>query len=89
MKTLLLIIVLFLNTISKADIIVVPMGDILFEVPNFEAPKFNLGFPEQKELKVKEKQKLKMQDKLVKTIRVTYPNAKNIIIFNGNLIITL
>jgi len=89
MKKLLLIIVLFLNTIAKAETLIIPVQDLIFEVPNFEAPKFNLGFPEQKELKVKEKQKLKMQDKLVKTIRVTYPNAKNIIIFNGNLIITL
>lgn len=90
MKTLLLIIVLFLNTISKADIIIVPMGDILFEVPNFEAPKMNLGYSMKKDVENKTKKNNKqIKNKIFDIFRDQYPTAQKIEIINQNIVITL
>ena len=43
MKTFLLSLVLLFTPLAKAETIIIPVHDLLLEVPNFEAPKYGFN----------------------------------------------
>lgn len=92
MKFNLILSSLLLSTIlcSKAnsDTIVLPVDDILFEIPDFEPPKMNLGGFKQKSTEEKKKtRKNDIRNDIVRIARIEYPNARKIEIIRGKLVI--
>lgn len=92
MKFNLILSSLLLSTIlcSKAnlDTIVLPVDDILFEIPDFESPKMNLGGFKQKSIEEKKKtRKNDIRNDIVRIARIEYPNARKIEIIRGKLVI--
>ena len=96
MKLAALILSLALAMPAMGTTIVVPVSDLLFEVPQFDtAPRFNLNqalngnwTPENPRKKDRKTQK-ELEKKLIDLMWDEYPDAESIRIWRGNLIIKL
>lgn len=93
-KTLIFIFTLIFVLPCKAERLIIPVQDLLIEVPNFEAPKLNLGASIQgqyqiTDIKKEKRNKKSIEKKLINIMYNEYPDAKNIQIINGVMIITL
>ena len=96
MKLAALILSLALAMPAMGTTIVVPVSDLLFEVPQFDnAPRFNLNqalngnwTPENPKKKDRKTQK-ELEKKLIDFMWDEYPDAESIRIWRGNLIIKL
>lgn len=93
-KSIILFITLLISNTSHSETLIIPIQDLLFEVPNFDAPKFNINqaVNGQYDVKLPEKQKRSTKNIEKKMIRLAYdiyPDAQSIRIFNGNFIIKL
>ena len=96
MKLAALILSLALAMPAMGTTIVVPVSDLLFEVPQFDnAPRFNLNqalngnwTPESPKKKDRKTQK-ELERKLIDLMWEEYPDAESIRIWRGNLIIKL
>jgi hypothetical protein len=96
MKLAALILSLALAMPVMGTTIVVPVSDLLFEVPQFDnAPRFNLNqalngnwTPENPRKKDRKTQK-ELEKKLIDLMWEEYPDAESIRIWRGNLIIKL
>lgn len=91
-----LIAALFITAAASAETIIVPVQDLLFEVPNFtNAPKFSLNdalngnwIPESPR-RMDRKTKRELERKLVNLMWEFYPDAQSIRIWNGNLVVRM
>lgn len=93
-KTLIIIFILMFTLPCRAERLIIPVQDLLIEVPNFEAPKLNLGSSLQgqyqiTDIKKEKRNKKAIEKKLINIMYDQYPDAKNIQILNGVMIITL
>lgn len=91
-----LIAALLLTASASAETIIIPVQDLLFEVPNFtNAPKFELGaalngnFVPETPKRMDRKTKRELEKKLISIMWDEYPDAQSIRIWNGNVIIRL
>jgi hypothetical protein len=92
MKKLLLALVLLFATPAKAETVIIPVQDLLIEIPNFEAPKygFNAGLNGQytvTDIPKNKRERKAMEKKLINLAYEIYPDAKSIRIWNGTFII--
>lgn len=95
MKTVIASIILFFCiTVAKAETVIIPIQDLLFEVPSFNSPKFNLnavlngGVPIG-EIPKSKREKKEVEKKLIDLAYEIYPDASSIRIWKGNFIIKL
>lgn len=91
-----LIAALFITASASAETIIIPVQDLLFEVPNFtNAPKFELGaalngnFVPETPQRMDRKTKRELEKKLINIMWDEYPNAQSIRIWNGNMIVRM
>ena len=94
MKKLLLALVLLFSVPAKAETLIIPVQDLLIEIPNFEAPKygFNAGLNGQytvTEIPKSKRDRKAVERKLIDMAYEIYPDAKSIRIWNGTFIIKL
>jgi hypothetical protein len=92
MKKLLLALVLLFATPAEAGTVIIPVQDLLIEIPNFEAPKygFNAGLNGQytvTDIPKNKRERKAMEKKLINLAYEIYPDAKSIRIWNGTFII--
>lgn len=80
-----LLVSLFICTSASAKTIIIPIDHIVFDVPDFKAPKMNLGFKND-DLEETKKEK---KNELLEILREEYPTAKKIEISKGKAIIRL
>lgn len=89
-----LLVCLSLTCSVRAETIILPIQDLLYEIPNYESPTFNLGSASNGEYRISDIKKTKrnkkqIEKKLIDIIYQEYPDAKSIKIINGNFIIIL
>jgi hypothetical protein len=94
MKTFLLS--LFITASAAADTLIIPVQDLLFEVPNFtNAPRFNLGaalngaIDIESPKKMDRKSRKKLESNLIDMMWDEYPDAISIRIWHGSLIVRM
>lgn len=87
---------LLLTASASAETIIIPVQDLLFEVPNFtNAPKFELGaalngnFVPETPQRMDRKTKRELEKKLINIMWDEYPDAQSIRIWNGNMIVRM
>lgn len=86
---------LLLTASASAETIILPVQDLLHEIPNFTAPDFSLNSalngqatPGNPPKSVRES-KRDMERKLINLMWDQYPNAQSIRIWRGNLIVRI
>lgn len=91
-----LIAALLLTASASAETIIIPVQDLMFEVPNFtNAPKFELGaalngnFVPETPQRMDRKTKRELEKKLISMMWDEYPDAQSIRIWNGNMIVRM
>ena len=91
-----LIAALLLTASASAETIILPVQDLMFEVPNFtNAPKFELGaalngnFVPETPKRMDRKTKRELEKKLINIMWDEYPDAQSIRIWNGNMIVRM
>lgn len=91
-----LIAALLLTASASAETIIIPVQDLMFEVPNFtNAPKFELGaalngnFVPETPKRMDRKTKRELEKKLISMMWDEYPDAQTIRIWNGNMIVRM
>jgi hypothetical protein len=91
-----LIAALLLTASASAETIIIPVQDLMFEVPNFtNAPKFELGaalngnFVPETPKRMDRKTKRELEKKLINIMWDEYPDAQTIRIWNGNMIVRM
>ena len=91
-----LIAALLLTASASAETIIIPVQDLMFEVPNFtNAPKFQLGaalngnFVPETPKRMDRKTKRELEKKLINIMWDEYPDAQSIRIWNGNMIVRM
>jgi len=91
-----LIAALLLTASASAETIILPVQDLMFEVPNFtNAPKFELGaalngnFVPETPQRMDRKTKRELEKKLINIMWDQYPDAQSIRIWNGNMIVRM
>lgn len=96
MRIAALLLSLVLASSAMATTIVVPVQDLLFEIPQFGgAPQFNLNealngqWSPENPRKTDRKTKRELEQKLINLMWEEYPDALSIRIWRGNLIIKL
>ena len=87
---------MFITASASAGTIIIPVQDLLIEVPNFtNAPKFNLGaavngnFIPETPKRMDRKTKKELEKKLMDLMWDEYPDAQSIRIWNGNMIVRM
>ena len=87
---------LFIAASASAETIIIPVQDLMFEVPNFtNAPKFELGaalngnFVPETPKRMDRKTKRELEKKLISIMWDEYPDAQSIRIWNGNMIVRM
>ena len=87
---------LLLTASASAETIILPVQDLMFEVPNFtNAPKFELGaalngnFVPETPKRMDRKTKRELEKKLINIMWDEYPDAQTIRIWNGNMIVRM
>ena len=94
MKLLAVIFCLLFVPLAKAETIIIPVQDLLIEIPNFEAPKygFNAGLNGQytvTEIPKSKRDRKAMEKKLINMVYDIYPDAQSVRIWNETFIIKL
>lgn len=94
MKTFLISVVLFFTPLAKAETLIIPVQDLLIEIPNFQAPTygFNAGLNGQytvTEIPKTKRDRKAQEKKLINMIYDIYPDAESVRIWNGTFIIKL
>jgi hypothetical protein len=96
MRLAALVLSLALASSAMATTIVVPVADLLFEIPQFNgAPRFDLNealngaWTPESPRKTDRKTKRELERKLINMLWDEYPDAQSIRIWNGNVIIKL
>jgi len=96
MKIVSILLSLFITLSAQAETKIIPVQDLLFEVPSFtNAPKFNLGealegqWTPESPKRIDRKTQKQMEKKLIELLWEEYPDAKSIRIWKGTLIIKL
>jgi hypothetical protein len=91
-----LIAALLLTATASAETLILPVQDLMFEVPNFtNAPKFQLGaalngnFVPETPQRLDRKTKRELEKKLISIMWDEYPDAQSIRIWNGNIIVRM
>jgi hypothetical protein len=94
MKTFLLS--LFITASAAADTLIIPVQDLLFDIPNFtNAPRFNLGaalngaIDIESPKKMDRKSRKKLESNLIDMMWDEYPDAISIRIWHGSLIVRM
>lgn len=87
---------LFIAASASAETIIIPVQDLMFEVPNFtNAPKFQLGaalngnFVPETPKRMDRKTKRELEKKLISIMWDEYPDAQSVRIWNGNMIVRM
>lgn len=87
---------LFISASASAGTIIIPVQDLLFEIPNFtNAPKFSLNqalngnFVPETPNKIDRKTRKELERKLIDLMWEEYPDAESIRIWNGNMIVRM
>ena len=95
MKYLILVLILMFTRPSMGETIILPVQDLLYEVPNFTAPDFSLNSalngqatPGNPPKSVRES-KRHMERKLINLLWEEYPDAQSIRIWHGNVLIKI
>ena len=90
-----IVLALLLTASASAETIILPVQDLLHEIPNFTAPDFSLNSalegratPGNPPKSVRES-KRDMERKLIDLMWDEYPNAQSIRIWRGNLIVRI
>ena len=90
-----IVLALLLTASASAETIILPVQDLLHEIPNFTAPDFSLNSalngqatPGNPPKSVRES-KRDMERKLINLMWDEYPNAQSIRIWRGNLIVRI
>jgi hypothetical protein len=92
MKNIILILFLLICVPVQAETIIIPVQDLIVEVPNYQGPTFNLGAAGRGEysigniVKVKRNKK-QIEQKLIDIAWTYFSDAQSIKIYNGNFII--
>jgi hypothetical protein len=94
MKKILLSLCLLFAPVAKAETIMIPVQDLLYEIPNFEAPKFNFNAALEYsniigDLKKSKRERKEAENKLINLLYELYPDATSIKIYRGTLIIRI
>jgi hypothetical protein len=90
-----IVLALLLTASASAETIILPVQDLLYEIPNFTAPDFSLNSalngqatPGNPPKSVRES-KRDMERKLINLMWEEYPDAQSIRIWHGNVLIKL
>ena len=94
-KSILLSLFLFMLPISsaRAETIIIPIQDLIHEIPNFASPKIDLNYILNgqginfEDAQKTKREKREMERKLCNILYEFYPEIENITIWNGNAII--
>lgn len=94
LKHLIISLVFLFSVPAKAETLIIPVQDLLIEIPNFEAPKygFNAGLNGQytvTEIPKSKRDRKAVERKLIDMAYEIYPDAKSIRIWKGTFIIKL
>ena len=94
MKILAVITCLLFAPLAKAETIIIPVQDLLIEIPNFKAPTydFNAGLNGQytvTEIPKTKRDRKAQEKKLINMVYDIYPDAESVRIWNGTFIIKL
>ena len=96
MKVKALLLSLMLTASASAETLVMPVHDLLFEIPNFtNAPEFDLNaalrgsFVPQTPKRLDRQTRRQQERRLINMLWEEYPYAKSIRIWNGSVIIRL
>jgi hypothetical protein len=84
--------ILWFVTPVKAETVIIPIQDLLLEIPNYEAPRMNInsalnGQYSITDIKKQKRENKKFQQKLIDMAYEIHPEATSIRIWNGNFII--
>lgn len=79
---------------GNAETIIIPVQDLLYEIPNFESPKYDLnaglnGQYSVSELPKEKRSQKKIEEKIRNIVYDFYPDATSVRIWRGNVIVTL
>ena len=87
---------MFITASASAGTIIIPVQDLMFEIPNFtNAPNFNLNqalngnFVPETPKKIDRKTRKELERKLIDLMWEEYPDAESIRIWNGNMIVRM
>lgn len=77
---------------ARAETLILPISDLLIEIPNYEAPKLNLGASlngryEIQNIKKETRINKELRSKLIQLAYDMHPDAKSVRIYNNSLII--
>lgn len=94
MKILAIILCLFFTSLAKAETLIIPVRDLLIEIPNFQAPTygFNAGLNGQytvTEIPKTKRDRKAQEKKLINIVYDIYPDAESVRIWNGTFIVKL
>lgn len=94
MKIIVLLLTFLISFSAKAETLIIPIQDLLFDVPNFEAPTygFNAGLNGQytvTEIPKSKRDRKAQEKKLINMVYDIYPDAESVRIWNGVFVIKL
>ena len=92
MKYIAFIISLLICLPSQAETIIIPVQDLIIEIPNYKGPTFNLGDASRGQYSIgnidkPKRNKKQIEKKLIDIAWTYFPDAESIKINNGNFII--
>lgn len=93
-KILIVSLTLLVSSNVRAETLIIPVSDLLLDVPNFKAPTydFNAGLNGEyaiSEIPKTKREKKERERKLINMVYDIYPDAISVRIWNGNFIIKL
>lgn len=94
MKIIVSLLAFLISFSVKAETLIIPIQDLLFDVPNFEAPTygFNAGLNGQytvTEIPKSKRDRKAQEKKLINMVYDIYPDAESVRIWNGVFVIKL
>lgn len=94
MKIIALLLTFLISSSVKAETLIIPIQDLLIDVPNFEAPTygFNAGLNGQytvNEIPKSKRDRKAQEKKLINMVYDIYPDAESVRIWNGLFVIKL
>lgn len=94
MKIIVSLLAFLISFSVKAETLIIPIQDLLFDVPNFEAPTygFNAGLNGQytvTEIPKAKRDRKAQEKKLINMVYDIYPDAESVRIWNGVFVIKL
>jgi hypothetical protein len=84
----------FFTSNGNAETIIIPVQDLLYEIPNFESPKYDLNAGLNGQYTITEIPKTKrdrkeQERKLINMVYDIYPDATSVRIWKGNIIVKI